>query len=104
MENVACTNYIVSLAKQFAGVSNTQETPIKRTVPMPKRPKKGCTAICRADANGNIPGNLKDGVPLFTFGEATAANCPMAVKEAKRKATHALGMQPKHIGCETAGK
>jgi RHS repeat-associated protein len=76
--------------------------PEPRTIPVPPQPKKGCTAICRADANDNIPGNLTPGLPNFAFGKATAHSCAQAVKEAKRLATHNLGRQPKHIGCRTS--
>jgi len=75
-----------------------------RTIPQPKKPSCGCTCICRADADDRIPGNIKPGLPRFAFGEATAENCPKAVKEAKRRATHNLRMQPKHIPCKCAGK
>jgi RHS repeat-associated protein len=74
-----------------------------RSIPMPDRPSCGCTCICRADANDNIPGNIKPGDKTFAFGQATAANCAEASKQAKRAATRALGKQPKHVGCRCNG-
>jgi len=80
-----------------------QPAPIPRSIPEPDKPKSGCTCICRADADDNMPGNIKPGLPLFAFGTATAGNCAEASKAAKRAATQALGMKPKHIGCRCAG-
>lgn len=70
-----------------------------RTIPKPKKPACGCTCICRADANDNMPGNIKPGDKTFAFGEATEDSCAKASKEAKRNATRNLGKQPKHIDC-----
>jgi RHS repeat-associated protein len=75
-----------------------------RRIPDPDKPKCGCTCICRADANDNIPGNIKPGDKTFAFGEASAQNCSEASKLAKRAATRALGKQPKHVGCKCSGK
>jgi RHS repeat-associated protein len=70
----------------------------RRTIPKPRRPGGGCcTCIARADADDTMPGNVQAGVPLFAFGIATARNCSEALKEAKRDASHRLGMKPKHI-------
>lgn len=66
--------------------------------------KGGCTCICRANADGNLPGNIRPGDITFAFGEATACNCSDASKEAKRKAIHALGKKPKHVGCRCTAK
>jgi uncharacterized protein RhaS with RHS repeats len=71
-----------------------------RTIPKPPKPSCGCTCTCRADANDNIPGNIKPGDKTFAFGTATAPNCALASKLAKRSATRALGKQPKHVGCK----
>ena len=60
--------------------------------------------IAKRHQNDNIPGNIKPGDKRFAFGEATASNCAKASKEAKRKATHSLGKQPKHVGCRCSGK
>jgi RHS repeat-associated protein len=70
-----------------------------RSIPEPKCPRKGCTCTCRADANDNIPGNVNPNKPKFALGTATAHSCSAASKQAKRIATHALGAQPKHLGC-----
>jgi RHS repeat-associated protein len=70
-----------------------------RSIPKPKKPACGCTCICRADANDNIPGNIKPGEKAFAFGEATEDSCAKATKEAKRIATRNLGKQPKHLPC-----
>ena len=75
-----------------------------RSIPEPKKPSCGCTCNCRADANDNIPGNIKPGDKTFVIASATADNCAKAAKEAKRAATKALGKQPKHVGCRCAGK
>ncbi len=75
-----------------------------RSIPVPKTPRCGCTCICRADADDNMVGNIIPGMPLFAFGEATAHNCAQASKDAKRSATQALGMKPKHVGCRCAGE
>ncbi len=66
-----------------------------RSIPAPPRPKCGCTCTCRADANQNDPKNTA----AFAFGTAEAHNCAEASKQAKRRATQALGQQPKHVGC-----
>ena len=76
----------------------------KRTIPQPKCPSRGCACVCRADADETMPGNIKPGRPLFRYGAAWAPNCPEASKLAKRIATRNLGMKPKHIPCECAGK
>ena len=73
-----------------------------RHVPEPKRPKKGCTAPCRADANDNIEGNIQPGDQTFATATVTAANCQIAKKKAKKLATQRLGKQPKHIKCRTS--
>jgi hypothetical protein len=70
-----------------------------RSYEKPRRPTTGCTCKCRADINDNIPENANR-QPRFAFGEATAANCMQASREAKRLATRSLGSQPKHVGCE----
>jgi hypothetical protein len=70
-----------------------------RSIPKPAKPKCGCTCTCRADANENIPGNVKPGDVTFAFGTATEKSCADASKEAKRIATRNLGKQPKHVGC-----
>jgi RHS repeat-associated protein len=75
------------------------DTAPDRTVPQPKCPKRGCACNCRADADDSMPGNIRPGLPTFAFGSATASNCPEAKKAAKRIATHALRMKPKHILC-----
>jgi len=82
-----------------ANAIGSDSQPDGRSIPKPAKPKCGCTCICRADANDNIPGNIKPGEPTFAFGEASAEDCAKASKEAKRIATHALGKQPKHVGC-----
>lgn len=87
-------------ARKHAEDANGQA--VSSSIPKPQRPARGCTAICRADANDNIPGNMPTAGPPFAMGEATAPNCPTAVKEAKRLATHRLGAQPKHIDCRTS--
>jgi hypothetical protein len=108
LKNPACSAYVVAMAKNFASGAGAGALegaiPLKRSIPLPEKPKKGCTAICRADANDNIPGNAKEGETLFALGEATAPSCAIASKEAKRIATRKLGMQPKHLGCRTMGK
>lgn len=75
-----------------------------RTVPIPTKPVRGCTCIARADADDTMPGNVSAGLPRFVLGEATAANCSIAKKEAKRIATRKLGMKPKHLKVRCAGK
>jgi RHS repeat-associated protein len=75
-----------------------------RSIPKPDCPKRGCTCTCRADADDTMPGNIKPGLPRFAFGTATASNCSDASKDAKRIATQALGMKPKHIGCRCSEK
>lgn len=75
-----------------------------RSISLPRKPKRGCTAICRADANDNILGNITKGDATFAFETATSRACEIAVKVAKRQATRYLGKQPKHVGCRTAGK
>jgi len=75
-----------------------------RSIPQPKKPNCGCTCNCRADANDNIPGNIKPSDKTFAFGTATAGNCAEASKQAKRNATRTLGKQPKHVGCRCSGK
>lgn len=78
--------------------SDTNEQ--SRSIPKPCTPKKGCTCTCRADADGNMPGNIQPGMSLFAFGTSTASDCSTATKEAKRQAIHALGaMKVKHVGC-----
>ena len=86
-----------------ASIPTTEQTG-DRTIPQPDKPKCGCTCTCRADANDNIPGNIKPGDKAFAFGTATASNCSEASKQAKRNATRALGKQPKHVGCRCSGK
>ena len=69
-----------------------------RSVPKPERPPGGaCRCIARADADDTMVGNLNASLPLFAFGEATAADCVTASREAKREATRKLGMKPKHV-------
>lgn len=75
---------------------------VPRSIPRPDPPRCGCTCICRADADETVPGNIKPGMSRFAFGTHTASNCAEAAKEAKRTATHLLGMKPKHIGCRCA--
>jgi RHS repeat-associated protein len=75
----------------------------ERTIPKPAKPKCGCTCTCRADANDEIVGNVKPGLPRFAFGTATASSCFQASKDAKRIATQNLGMIPKHLPCKCAG-
>jgi RHS repeat-associated protein len=75
-----------------------------RSIPTPKTPQCGCTCICRADADDNMVGNIQPGKSLFAFGEATSHNCAQASKDAKRNATQALGMKPKHVGCRCVEK
>ena len=70
-----------------------------RSVPLPEVPARGCTCICRADADDNMPGNLKRNLPLYAFGESTASDCASAKKQAQYEATHTLGMKPKHVKC-----
>ena len=86
----ATDNYVYSL-------QNSAES---RTIPKPARPSCGCTCTCRADANDNIPGNIKPGDRTFAFGTANAPSCSQASKLAKRIATQTLGKQPKHVGCK----
>jgi hypothetical protein len=74
-----------------------------RSIPRPAKPACGCTCICRADANDNIPGNVKPGDIAFAFGHATDDSCAKASKEAKRIATRNFGKQPKHVGCRCVG-
>jgi RHS repeat-associated protein len=93
----------IILTASISGSTSQDDAAPSRTIPQPKRPSCGCTCICRADADDRIPGNVKAGSPRFAFGEATEDNCPKAVKEAKRRATRNLGMQPKHIPCKCAG-
>lgn len=92
-----------SRRRESAEESRSRESSTTRSIDKPKKPNCGCTCNCRADANDNIPGNLKPGMPTFAFGTATADNCAKASKEAKRMATQALGMQPKHVGCRCEG-
>jgi uncharacterized protein RhaS with RHS repeats len=75
-----------------------------RSIPKPKTPKCGCTCICRADADDNMPGNIKDGIPLFQFGVAHAENCNKAKKAAKKDASGKLGMKAKHTACRCEAK
>jgi RHS repeat-associated protein len=75
-----------------------------RSIPKPAKPACGCTCICRADANDNIPGNIKPGERTFAFGDATADSCAKATKEAKRIATRNLGKQPKHVPCRCSNQ
>jgi hypothetical protein len=78
--------------------ANASANSAARSVPKPGRPPGGgCTCIARADADDTMPGNLKPGLPLFAFGEATAADCATAAKEAKRVAIRRLRMKPKHV-------
>ncbi len=84
----------------FAGTVALATNPESRTIPQPGRPSCGCTCTCRADANDNIPGNIKPGDKTFAFGTANAHSCAAATKLAKRRATQALKKQPKHIGCK----
>jgi hypothetical protein len=82
----------------FVSSSTAPSGTVDRSVPKPARPGRGwCTCIARADADDAMPGNLKPGLPLFTFGTATSNNCPAAAKEAKRLAIEALAMKPKHV-------
>jgi hypothetical protein len=55
--------------------------------------------IARADADDTMPGNLNPTRPRYAFGEAVAADCAIASKEAKRLAINKLGMKPKHVKC-----
>jgi RHS repeat-associated protein len=77
--------------------------PDPRTIRQPDCPNRGCTCTCRADADATMEGNIKPGAPLHAFGTATASSCAEAAKAAKRIATRALGMKPKHIPCKCAG-
>lgn len=70
-----------------------------RSYEAPAKPPTGCRCKCRADINGNIPENAGKN-PVFAFGEAAAATCADAARQAKREATRALGAQPKHVGCK----
>jgi RHS repeat-associated protein len=79
-------------------------TPNPRRIPEPDCPGRGCTCTCRADADDTMPGNIKPGLPLFAFGTATASSCFEASRQAKRIATRALGMKPKHIPCKCSGR
>ena len=88
---------VIGLVLSIPGDTPQSES---RAIPQPAKPKCGCTCTCRADANDNIPGNIKPGDKTFAFGTATASNCADASKEAKRIATHSLGKQPKHVGCK----
>ena len=102
---IGCANPANAAACAAAGVGGRAAgRAAARTITKPKKPKCGCTCTCRADANDNIPGNIQPGDKKFAFGTATESNCAKATKEAKRKATHALGKQPKHVGCQCAGK
>jgi len=85
---------------KFSGKAAVQSRAIKK----PKKPKKGCTATCMADANDNIDGNIQPGDITFAFATATAKTCPKARLAAKRAATHKLGKQPKHVQCKSSGK
>jgi len=97
---------IANQVRADAGLSKSRtiEQVDSRSIPMPEEPRRGCTCTCRADANDNIPGNIEPGMQTFAFGTATASSCAQASKDAKREATHSLGMQPKHIDCRCAGK
>jgi len=92
---------IVGTSSSEPARPTVQQKSNTRSIPIPPTPKRGCTAICRADANDNIPGNITEGDLTFAFGQATANTCGEAKKRAKRIATHNLGKQPKHIGCRT---
>lgn len=70
-----------------------------RSFDHPGKPPTGCRCRCRADINDNIPENAGKN-PRYAFGEATAATCQAATKEAKRLATRNLGAQPKHVPCK----
>ncbi len=70
-----------------------------RAVQKPSRPLRGCACIARADADDTMPGNLSTERPRYAFGEAVAADCATASKEAKRIAISKLGMKPKHVKC-----
>jgi len=43
------------------------DPPDSRSIPKPKAPRCGCTCVCRADANDNIPGNIKPGDKAICF-------------------------------------
>jgi hypothetical protein len=70
-----------------------------RSIAKPSRPPRGCTCTCRADADDNMPGNLKPDLPLFAFATVTATDCTIAKRQGKREATGKLGMKPKHVKC-----
>ena len=89
-----------STAGSAAGAEPAPAPAPSRTIPQPSCPSRGCTCTCRADADDTQPGNVRPGLPRFAFGTATASNCSDAKKAAKRIATHALGMKPKHIPCK----
>ena len=113
---IACKLLTVASGISIGGIPNTlcstsneekskdKTAAPRRTIPVPRKPRRGCTAICRADSNGNIPGNIKNGVPTFAFGEATRHSCQAASKAAKKIAAHKLKAQAKHTDCRTAGK
>jgi hypothetical protein len=73
------------------------EVSANRSVAKPPKPTHGCTCNCRADADDNMPGNLKPELPLFAFATVTAADCIIAARKGKREATHQLRMKPKHV-------
>ncbi len=60
-----------------------------RAIPKPKAPRCGCTCICRADADDNVPGNIRPGDATFKFGTHTAPSCAEASKEAKKQRSKA---------------
>lgn len=70
-----------------------------RSIPKPDKPARGCRCNCRADADANMPGNVKPDLPLFVIESVTAADCVIAKKEGKRRAIRRPGMKPKHIDC-----
>ncbi|MDZ4842635.1 MAG: RHS repeat-associated core domain-containing protein [Hyphomicrobium aestuarii] len=80
----------------------SDDEPDDRTVPKPDCPRTGCTCSCRADVNANIIGN--SGRVGFTFATVTASDCRTAKKLAKRQATKALGLQPKHVKCRCTSR
>jgi hypothetical protein len=75
-----------------------------RTVPNPRRLLIGCECNYRADADDSMPGNVKPGLVLYSFGSYKAKNCDRASKEAKRSAIQTLQMKPKHVKCRCAGE
>lgn len=89
------------LSEAIIGEGTASDT---RTIPKPDRPSCGCTCNCRADANDNIPGNIKPGDITFVIASATANNCKQAKKDAKRAAAKKLGKQPKHTDCLCEGR